>query len=103
MTSLQARTLSRAAVAASDASRLERLGRYAGVKLSVCLAVDNDAGLLTGIAGFGVPGDDVDLFSWPLTDTRDPLVATLSAANPVVFRPGKVNGHVGRVTPTTPL
>ena len=124
MTSLQARTLSRAAMAASDASRLELLeyylvhnedvaacaqaslewlGRYAGVKRSVCLAVDNDAGLLTGIAGFGVPSDDVDLFSWPLTDMRDPLVATLSAANPVVFRPGKVNGHVGRVTPTTPL
>src|SRR5688500_10511987 len=124
MTSLQARTLSRATMTAPDASRLELLeyylvhnedvarsaqasvewlGRYAGVKRSVCRAVDNDAGLLTGIAGFGVPGDDVDLFSWPLTDTRDPLVATLSAANPVVFRPGKVNGHVGRVTPTTPL
>ena len=70
MTSLQARTLSRATMAATDASRLELLeyflvhnddvaacaqaslewlGRYAGVKRSVCLAVDNDAGVLIGV------------------------------------------------------
>jgi len=124
MTSLQARTLSRATMTAPDASRLELLeyylvhnedvagcahaslewlGRYAGVKRSVCLAVDNEGGLLTGIGGYGVPSGDVDLFTWPLTDTRDPLVATLAATGPVVFRPGKVNGHIGNVTPTTPL
>src|SRR5919106_2391309 len=124
MTALQARTLSRTAVTAPDASRLELLeyylvhnddvsgcaqaslewlGRYAGVKRSVCLAVDNEAGVLTGIAGYGVPSDEVDLFTWPLTDTRDPLVAVLASVVPVVFRPGRVTGHVGRVTPTTPL
>ncbi len=124
MTSLQARTLSRATTAAPDASRLELLeyylvhnedvagcaqaslewlGRYAGVKRSVCLAVDSEGGVLTGLAGYGVPSHEVDLFTWPLTDSRDPLVATLTASTPVVFRPGKVNGHVGRVTPTTPL
>jgi len=124
MTSLQARTLSRATVTAPAASRLELLeyylvhnediagcaqasvewlGRYAGVKRSVCLAVDNEAGVLTGIAGYGVPGHEVDLFTWPLADTRDPLVATLGAAAPVVFRSGKVVEQFGRATPTTPL
>jgi PAS domain S-box-containing protein len=124
MTSLQARTLSRATTTAPDASRLglleyylvhnedvagcaqaslEWLGRYAGVKRSICLAVDNDAGLLTGIAGYGVPSREVDLFTWPLIDSRDPLVSALGANGPVVFRPGRANGHVGRVTPATPL
>ena len=124
MTSLQARTLSRATLTAFDASRLELLeyyllhnedvvgcaqaslewlATYAGIKRSVCLTVDTEAGELTGIAGYGVPSREVDLFSWPLTDTRDPLVAALAASGPVVFRPGKTNGHVGRVTPTTPL
>ncbi len=124
MTSLQARTLSRATMTAPDASRLELLeyylvhnedvagcaqaslewlGRFAGVKRSVCLAVDNEGGVLTGIGGYGVSSNDVDLFTWPLTDSRDPLVAALSATGPVAFRPGRVNGHIGNVTPTTPL
>src|SRR6185503_2745710 len=124
MTSLQARTLSRATMTAPDASRLELLeyylvhnedvagcaqaslewlGRFAGVKRSVCLAVDNEGGVLTGIGGYGVSSNDVDLFSWPLTDARDPLVAALAATGPVTFRPGRVNGHIGNVTPTTPL
>ena len=124
MTSLQARALSRATMTAPDASRLELLeyylvhnedvagcaqaslewlGRYAGVKRSVCLAVDGDGGMLTGIAGYGVSSEDVDLFTWPLTDTRDPLVAALAGSSPVVFKPGKSNGHVGRVPPVTPL
>src|ERR671922_257160 len=51
----------------------------------------SEAVALTGIAGYGVSSHDVDLFSWPLTDIRDPLVAALSAADPVVFRPGRVN------------
>ena len=124
MTSLQARTLSRATMTAPDASRLELLeyylvhnedvagcaqaslewlGRFAGVKRSVCLAVDNEGGVLTGIGGYGVSSNDVDLFTWPLTDARDPLVAALASAGPVAFRPGRVNGHIGNVTPTTPL
>jgi len=124
MTSLQARTLSRATMTAPDASRLELLeyylvhnedvagcaqaslewlGRFAGVKRSVCLAVDNDGGVLNGIGGYGVSSNDVDLFTWPLTDARDPLVAALAATGPVTFRPGRVNGHIGNVTPTTPL
>jgi len=124
MTSLQARTLSRATMTAPDASRLELLeyylvhnedvagcaqaslewlGRFAGVKRSVCLAVDNDGGVLNGIGGYGVSSNDVDLFTWPLTDARDPLVAALAATGPVTLRPGRVNGHIGNVTPTTPL
>ena len=124
MTALHARTVSRATVTAPDASRLELLeyylvhnedvagcaqaslewlGRYAGVRRSVCLAVDHEAGALLGIAGYGVPSHEVDLFTWPLTDTRDPLVATLGAAAPVVFRSGKVVAQFGRVTATTPL
>jgi len=82
---------------------LEWLNGYAGVKRSVCLAVDTEAGILIGIAGFGVPNEDVDLFAWPLSDTRDPLVAALASPDPIVCKPGRVTGHVGRVTPATPL
>ena len=124
MTPLQARSLSRTSVATPDASRLELLeyyllhneevaecakaslewlGRCAGVKRSICLVVDTETGVLSGIAGYGVPSDEVDLFTWPLIDTRDPLVAALASVVPVVFRPGRVTGHVGRVTPATPL
>ena len=121
MPSMSIRSLSRATVSTHrDASRLELLeyyllhhedlagcaraslewlNSYAGVKRSVCLAVDTEAGILIGIAGFGVPNEEVDLFAWPLSDTRDPLVATLSSPDPIVFKPGRVTGHVGRVTP----
>jgi PAS domain S-box-containing protein len=124
MTPLQARNLSRTPIAAPDASRLELLeyyllqnddvsrcaqaslewlARYAGVKRSVCLAIDTTGGVLAGIAGYGVPGHQVDLFTWPLTDSRDPLVAALGSADPVAFRSARVSGHVARVTPPTPL
>jgi PAS domain S-box-containing protein len=90
-------------VASCAQASLEWLGRYAGVKRSVCVVVDTEAAVLTGIAGYGVSTREVDLFAWPLADSRDPLVAALAAPAPVVFRPGRANGHVGRVTPSTPL
>jgi PAS domain S-box-containing protein len=126
MSTLQARSLSRAATVSivhhaarlelleyylvhyEDLTRcahasLEWLTRHAGTKRAVCLAVDSDAGMLVGIAGLGVPGEDVELFSWPLSDTRDPLVAALAASAPVVLKPHRVNGHVGRMAASTPL
>jgi len=126
MTTLQpARSLSRAKVSSShepsraelleyylihheDLARctyasLEWLARYAGTKRSMCLVADHDAGVLMGVAGHGVPSEAVDLFTWPLSDERDPLVAALAAPAPVVIQPGRVDGQVGKATPATPL
>jgi PAS domain S-box-containing protein len=125
MSSLQARTLSRAPISiVNHAARLELLEYYlvhhedlagcaqatlewlarnAGVRRSLCLAVDSESNMLVGIAGYGVASDDVGLFSWPLGDTRDPLVASLSASAPQTFKPSRANGHAGRIVPATPL
>lgn len=125
MSSLQARTMSRAPIAIVDhAARLELLeyylvhhedlagcahatlewlARHTGARRSVCLAVDSESNMLVGIAGYGVTSDDVGLFSWPLNDVRNPLVAVLSSGVSQTFKPAKTNGHVGRVVPATPL
>jgi PAS domain S-box-containing protein len=115
MSSLQARTFTRAIGAGvNHAARLELLEnylthhedilrcahislewltRYAGVKQSACLAVDAESNMLVGIASHGVAGDDIELFSWPLSDTYDPLIGALQAAAPVPFRSYRPNGH----------
>jgi PAS domain S-box-containing protein len=125
MTPLQARSLSRDTVSTTDnAARLELLeyylvhhddlarcaqaslewlDRHAGVQRSMCLVIEGDSAVLTAIAGYGIASDDVDLFAWPLSDMRDPLVGALGAAQPVTIRPARGSGHVGRVTPATPL
>jgi len=72
---------------------LEWLARYAGVKQSACLAVDAESNMLVGIAAYGVAGDDIELFSWPLSDTYDPLIGALQASRPVQFRSYRPNGH----------
>jgi PAS domain S-box-containing protein len=121
MSPLQVRNIARAPVPSTAASRLELLEyylahhedvmgcaqasvdwlvQYAGVKQSVCLAVEAESNMLVGIAGSGVTRDEVELFSWPLSDARDPLVAALSAPQPIVFRQGRANGDS---LPTTPL
>jgi len=76
---------------------LEWLARYAGVKQSACLAVDAESNMLVGIAAHGVAGDDIELFSWPLRDTYDPLIGALQASGPVPFRSYRPNGHVGAI------
>src|SRR5688572_29802389 len=108
MTSVQARAVARAPVpAVNHAARLELLeyylvhhedlvkcaqasldwlARHAGVRRSVCLAVDGETGLLVGIAGVGVPIDDVELFSASLADSHDPIVRALSSVEPTVLR-----------------
>jgi PAS domain S-box-containing protein len=80
---------------------LDWLARYGGVRRSVCLAVDGEAGLLVGIAGVGVPMDDVQIFSASLADTHDPVVQALNAAEPTVLRPVRGNGQPSRTA--TPL
>src|SRR5687767_5346303 len=107
VSSLPARTVSRASVAAANSAArlelleyylvhyedlarsaqttLEWLARHAGVRRSLCLVVDSESGMLTGIGGVGVRTEEVELFSWPLSDSRDPLVAALSASGPVVI------------------
>src|SRR5215211_7461240 len=52
---------------------LEWLARNAAVRRAVCLAVDDESNMLVGVAGYRVPQDDVELFSWPLGDSHDPL------------------------------
>ena len=80
---------------------LEWLARHAGVRKSVCLVVDADATHLVGVDGYGVSHEDVELFSWPLTDTLDPLVRVLLSGRPAVFRASRTNGHAH--PPSTPL
>src|SRR5688572_22360646 len=75
------------------------LSRHAGVRRSLCLAVDSDASQLVGLAGAGMPVDDIELFSLSLSDIHDPLVRALAAPEPTVIRPSRVNGHGGRGTP----
>jgi len=72
---------------------LEWLARHAGVKRSICLIVDAESSLLAGLAGTGVRTEDVELFSWPLSDPRDPLVAALSHTGPTALRGGRTNGE----------
>jgi PAS domain S-box-containing protein len=72
---------------------LEWLARYAGVKQSACLAVDAESNMLVGIAAYGVASDDIELFSWPLSDTYDPLIGALQSPRPVPFRSYRPNGH----------
>jgi PAS domain S-box-containing protein len=80
---------------------LEWLARYSGVKQALCLAIDADTNELAAIAGWGLPSSDVDLFSVPLTDARDPLVAALSSDRPTVFRPGREgSGHRDTISHT---
>jgi PAS domain S-box-containing protein len=124
MSSLQARSLSRAPAASivdrsarlelleyflvhSDdvalcaQASLEWLADYAGVKRSMCLAVDTEASALVGIAGHGVPDEDVELFSWSL-DRHDPLVLALSSSEPTAFKATRANGTYNAIS-STPL
>src|SRR5437762_4767480 len=72
---------------------LEWLARHAGIRQSACLAVDAESNMLVGIASEGVVGEDIELFSWPLSDSREPLIAALQSAAPVQFKASRVNGH----------
>src|SRR5262245_16168552 len=71
---------------------LDWLARHAGVKQSACLAVDVESNMLVGIAAYGVVGEDIELFSWPLSDTYDPLIGALQSPGPVQFRSHRPNG-----------
>ena len=124
MSPLQVRSIARAPVASGAAARLELLesflvhsddvarcaqaaldwlARHVGVRQSVCVAIDTESNMLVGIAGYGIPSDELDLFSWPLSDSRDSLVAALRAKQPITVKPGKANGHPARVLPATAL
>jgi PAS domain S-box-containing protein len=81
---------------------LEWLSRYTGIRQAACLAVDSEANQLVGIAGVGLSSGDVRLFASPLSDVRDPLVASLSASQPVTFKATRANGHA-RSAPPTPF
>ena len=81
---------------------LEWLARHAGVKQSACLAVDAESSMLVGIAAHGTTGEDIDLFSWPLSDTYERLIAALRSPVPLHFKSYRPNGHAAHL-PTTPL
>jgi PAS domain S-box-containing protein len=119
MSSVQVRATSRAsAPGAAQAARLELLeyylahhedllrcaqasvdwlARHAGLRRAICLAVDSESSQLVGLAGTGVPADDIDVFSLPLSDSHDPLIRALSAPGPMAVRAAGINGH-GRST-----
>ena len=80
---------------------LEWLADNAGVKRCLCLAVDAESSALIGIAGHGVPAEDVELFSWSL-DGHDPLVMALSSTKPTSFKAMRANGHHNAIS-STPL
>ena len=126
MSSVQVRTASsRAPVTAADASArlelleyflvhhedlarcaqasLEWLARYCNVRRSVCLVVDADAGMLVGLAGYGVRSEDVELFSTQITDDAAGLVAALTSPRPLHFRGNRLNGAPARTLPPSPL
>jgi len=125
MSSLQARTFTRtsAGTAVNHAARLELLEHYlahhedvvrcaelslewltrhAGVKQSVCLAVDAESNMLVGIAARGTVGENIELSSWPLSDAYDPLIAALQSPVPVQFKSYRPNGYAANA-PSTPL
>jgi PAS domain S-box-containing protein len=81
-------------VALCAQASLEWLADHTGVKKSMCLVVDAESSALVGIAGHGVPAEEVELFSWPL-DRHDPLVVALSSSESSVFRSLRANGHPG--------
>jgi PAS domain S-box-containing protein len=82
---------------------LEWLARHAGIKRSMCLVVEREAGVLMGIAGYGVPAEEVELFAWPLSDGRDSLVSALAAPGPVILKSLRGSAHAGQPAATTPL
>jgi PAS domain S-box-containing protein len=82
---------------------LDWLARHCGVRRSVCLAVDSESSTLVGLAGYGVRTEDVELFSWPVSDGDDALVSALSDSQPTSFRGTRGNGHSLRTVPATPL
>ena len=90
-------------VARCAQASLDWLARRVGVRQSVCLALDGEASTLVGIAGYGVPEDEVEQFAWPLTDMSDPLVAALASSSAVSFKAARGNGHVSRGIPVSPL
>jgi len=120
MSSLQARTFTRTAgTAVNYAARLELLehflahhedivrcaqaslewlARNAGVKQSACLAVDAESSMLVGIAAHGTAGEDIELFSWPLSDNHEPLITALQSPGPVHFKSHRPNGYAGQST-----
>ena len=77
---------------------LEWLARYAGVKRSAVLIVDQDAGLLIRTAVYGIAAEDVEHAVWPL-DAGDPVVVALSATEPTVVRPGRFDS-AAQTTPS---
>ena len=81
---------------------LDWLARYCGIRRSVCLAVDSESSVLVGLASFGVRTEDVELFSWPIGETDDVLVAALMSSRPTPFRSAR-NGHATRGVPQIPL
>ena len=65
---------------------LDWLARHAGVRRSICLAIDGDAGMLVGVAGLGVATEDVETYAAVLAHSHDPLVRALTAPAPMTLR-----------------
>ena len=90
-------------VARCAQTSVEWLARHAGIRQSVCLALDGEATMLVAVAGHGVRAEDIEAFVWPLHDVSDPLVLALAARTPLNFKAARTNGHPSRAVPRTPL
>ena len=81
---------------------LEWLARHAGIKKSVCVAVDAELSVLVGVAGHGVPAHDVEVFAWPLEEPGDVLMRALRSTQPTPIR-ARQSGRTAVPAPATPL
>jgi PAS domain S-box-containing protein len=75
------------------------LAKYAGIRRSVCLVVDDESRVLIGAAGHGVPRSEVSLFRSSLSIPDDPLASAVRDSAPSVVRVPRGNGQHGPATP----
>src|SRR5688572_12708789 len=68
---------------------LDWLATHAGVVRSVAASVDPEGAVLQGIAGHGVPDDEIRGFMVDLGHGSHPLVIALAGTQPVTFKPGQ--------------
>src|SRR5579871_3204133 len=77
---------------------LEWLEKHAGVRKSVCLAVDSSQKKLVVLAAHGIPVEETQNLSLDLDDKEHPLVAALDKSKTVILRGSLANPRLA-ITP----
>ena len=67
---------------------LRWLARHTGLQRGLVALVDGETGRLAGLAGHGLPPDEVDAFKLDLGDANHPLVLALGASEPLAIQAG---------------